>query len=157
MILFFLVLVYCPKGYEILAAENETCRECPRGFYKDNSNVFSSCTACPSGNTTEGSKSTSIESCSISKLGFKCFSACRNSNQRNIAFVMLFWLRIVVVLSDKNFYFKWLLAGQSSRFEQKFHHICFERKKNNTARETNTEISKNTYTIDNILFLYVLI
>ena len=115
MILFFLVLVYCPKGYEILAAENETCRECPRGFYKDNSNVFSSCTACPSGNTTEGSKSTSIKSCSISKLGFKCFSACRKRNQRNIAFVMVFWLEyyalIVVVLSDKNFYFKWLLAG----------------------------------------------
>lgn len=154
MILFFLVLVYCPKGYEILAAENETCRECPRGFYKDNSNVFSSCTACPSGNTTEGSKSTSIESCSIRKLGFKCFSAFRKRNQRNIAFVMLFWLEycalIVVVLSDKNFYFKWLLAGLSSRFEQKFHHICFERKKNNTARETNTEISKNTY---NIFFL----
>uniref|UniRef100_A0A8W8JQE5 EGF-like domain-containing protein n=3 Tax=Magallana gigas TaxID=29159 RepID=A0A8W8JQE5_MAGGI len=58
---------YCPKGYEILSAANETCLPCSRGFYKDNSDLFGSCVSCPTGNTTEKMNSTSIESCSISE------------------------------------------------------------------------------------------
>ncbi|XP_062571486.1 proprotein convertase subtilisin/kexin type 5-like, partial [Saccostrea cucullata] len=56
---------YCPAGYEVLAAANETCRPCPRGQYKNNTDVFSMCSACPSGNTTESMKTTSINDCSI--------------------------------------------------------------------------------------------
>lgn len=59
--------VYCPKGYKILSAANETCQPCSRGSYKDNSDVFGSCVSCPTGNTTEKMNSTSIDSCSISK------------------------------------------------------------------------------------------
>ncbi|XP_061175629.1 proprotein convertase subtilisin/kexin type 5-like [Saccostrea echinata] len=58
-------IFYCPAGYEVLAAANETCRSCPRGQYKNNTNVFSKCSACPSGNTTESMKTTSINDCSI--------------------------------------------------------------------------------------------
>lgn len=57
-----------------MSAASETCQSCPRGFFKDNSIVFSSCLACPSGLTTEKVNSTSIDSCSISKcIRFSCF------------------------------------------------------------------------------------
>lgn len=69
--IFFFASVYCPKGYEILSAANETCQPCSRGFYKDNSDLFGSCVSCPTGNTTEKMNSTSIESCSISKYFVK--------------------------------------------------------------------------------------
>lgn len=64
----YLLLVYCPKGYDILDAANETCQPCERGYYKDNMNVFSTCMQCPPGNTTEGMKATSSDNCSISEF-----------------------------------------------------------------------------------------
>jgi hypothetical protein len=64
----YLLLVYCPKGHDILNETTETCQPCKRGYYKDNMDVFSACMQCPSGNTTEGMKATSIDDCSISKF-----------------------------------------------------------------------------------------
>ncbi|XP_041347161.1 signal peptide, CUB and EGF-like domain-containing protein 3, partial [Gigantopelta aegis] len=58
---------YCPEGYEVESAQNEKCRICPRGTYRQNkgNERFSPCQNCTQ-NTTDGPGSKSMADCSIS-------------------------------------------------------------------------------------------
>ncbi|XP_041364088.1 uncharacterized protein LOC121379510 [Gigantopelta aegis] len=57
---------YCPEGYEVESAQNEKCRICPRGTYRQNNGNerFSPCQNCTQ-NTTDGPGSKTMSDCSI--------------------------------------------------------------------------------------------
>ncbi|XP_012942656.1 uncharacterized protein LOC101855048 [Aplysia californica] len=57
----------CPEGQEEYPPNSETCRECPRGYYRNDSlsTRFENCTKCGDEFTTIGAGSVSSSNCSI--------------------------------------------------------------------------------------------
>ena len=64
----FPFLVFCKGGYEIYPSGTENCRECLRGFYKEEANLTGSCAPCHADYVTPTNASISEDNCTVGKL-----------------------------------------------------------------------------------------